>query len=583
MTTSEQAAPQREMRDSRRLTGPNVIWGKPGPVIDIAIGDADAEPARLAWTGAILALLEGVGWGTEETAFRKFPGGLSLAFSAPMDALYAACEMNEWAWSVAESKLDDTEQPNLEEAIAHFKTEIRAESNGSLLRLQKAAARRGAIFLTDDDDVSIGAGRYCESWSVKELPEAGEVQWDALKRIPIAMITGTNGKTTTVRLLKCMVDAQGKVPGVSSTDWLMVGNEILDRGDWSGPGGARNILRHPSTDIALLETARGGMLRRGLGLAAGEADVALVTNIAEDHLGEWGIQDLDMLADTKFIIRHAGKRLVLNAQDEKSVERVHLVKCPITWFGLDAQDSRIQDHLAAGGQAAVLDGDALWWCAEGQADKLIDVAEIPIALGGAARHNIANSLAAIAVAKELGLDDASIQEGLRAFQSDPADNPGRLNLFDFHGVKVLVDFAHNPHGLQALFEMATAMKPKRKLVTVGHAGDRETDSIEEVALTAWRSGVDRLIIKEQDKHLRGRELGEIPAIMEAALLADGASAEDIARADNEMEATIQALTWAKPGDLLLLLTLQQREEVLQLLDVMQKQDWHAGQPIPTAD
>ena len=581
MTTSEQATPQREMRDSRRLTGPNVIWGKPGPVIDIAIADVDAEPARLAWTGAILALLQGVGWKEEETAFRKFPGGLSLAFSAPMDALYAACEMNEWAWSVAEAHLDGNAEPNLDDAIVKFKAEIRAESNGSLLRLQRAAARRGALFLTDDDDVSIGAGRYCESWPVNELPEAGEVQWDVRQRIPIAMITGTNGKTTTVRLLKCMVDAQGKVPGVSSTDWLMVGNEILDRGDWSGPGGARNILRHPSTDIALLETARGGMLRRGLGLAAGEADVALVTNIAEDHLGEWGIQDLDMLADTKFIIRHAGKRLVLNAQDEKSVERVHLVECPITWFGLDAQDPRIQAHIAEGGCAAILDGDSIWWCADGQANKLIDVADIPITLGGAARHNIANSLAAVAVAKELGLDEASIIEGLQTFQSDPADNPGRLNVFEFHGVKVLVDFAHNPHGLQALFEMATAMKPARKLVTVGHAGDRETDSIEEVALTAWRSGVDRLIIKEQDEHLRGRGLGEIPAIMEAALLADGAPANAIGRAESEMEATIQALHWAKPGDLLLLLTLQQREEVLQLLSTMQQKDWQPGQEIPT--
>jgi len=580
MTTPEQATPQREMRDSRRLTGPNVIWGKPGPVIDIALADSDVETAHQSWDVAIHALLDGVGWGEEETASRKFPGGLSLAFSAPMDALYAACEMNEWAWSVAEAKLDGTIEPNLEEAIAHFEAEIRAESNGSLLRLQKAAARRGALFLTDDDEVSIGAGRYCETWPVKELPEAGEVQWDARQRIPIAMITGTNGKTTTVRLLKCMVDAQGKVPGVSSTDWLMVGNEILDRGDWSGPGGARNILRHPSTDIALLETARGGMLRRGLGLAAGEADVALVTNIAEDHLGEWGIQDLDMLADTKFIIRHAGKRLVLNVEDEKSVDRVHLVECPITWFGLDAQNPRIQDHLAEGGQASVLDGDSIWWCAEGKASKLMEVSQIPITLNGAARHNIANALAAVAVAKALGLAESSIREGLSNFQSDPTDNPGRLNFFDFHGVKVLVDFAHNPHGLQALFTMADAMDSSRKLITVGHAGDRSKESIEEVALTAWRSGVDRLIIKEQDKHLRGRELGEIPAIMEAVLLADGAPADAIARADSEMDATVQALQWCKPGDLLLLLTLQQRDEVLQLLGTMQEQGWQPGQDIP---
>ncbi|MHC4379543.1 MAG: Mur ligase family protein, partial [Planctomycetota bacterium] len=385
MTTAEQTSPRREMRDSRRLTGPNVIWHRPGPVVDIALPEEDAEAARSAWEKAVRALLEGVGWGEEETAFRKFPGGLSLAFSAPMDALYAACEMNEWAWAAAEAEMDGGEAPDLAAAVEQYTAEIRSESNKPLVRLQKAAERHGALFLTDDDHVSIGAGRYCESWPVKRLPESGEVDWAARARIPIAMITGTNGKTTTVRLLKCMVDAQGKVPGVSSTDWLMVGDRIVDRGDWSGPGGARHILRDASVDVALLETARGGMLRRGLGLAAGEADVALVTNIAEDHLGEWGIQDLDMLADTKFIIRHAGKRLVLNAEDEKSVERAHLVERPITWFSLNAQDPLIQGHLASGGHAALLDRDALWWCADGETHRIIEVADIPITLGGAAR------------------------------------------------------------------------------------------------------------------------------------------------------------------------------------------------------
>ncbi|MGB0951810.1 MAG: Mur ligase family protein [Planctomycetota bacterium] len=576
----EQPTPKREMRDSRRLTGPNVIWHQPGPVIDIALAEDEAEAARLAWEEAVTALMEGVGWGEESTAYRKFPGGLSLAFSAPMDALYAACEMNEWAWAAAEAKLDGQPAPDLTEAIDRFKMEIRKESNRPLLRLQKAAMKRGVLFLTDDDDVSVGAGRYSESWPVKRLPEAGEVDWAARQRIPIAMITGTNGKTTTVRLLKAMVEAQGKVPGLSSTDWLMVGDKILDRGDWAGPGGARNILRNPHVDIALLETARGGMLRRGLGLAAGEADVALVTNIAEDHLGEWGIQDLDMLADTKFIIRHAGKRLVLNADDPKSVERKHLVTVPITWFGLNAQDPLMQEHLNAGGHAAMLDDDALWWSAECQAHKLLAVDEIPITLGGAARHNISNCLAAICVAKSLGLAESSIRDGLRNFQSNSADNPGRLNLFDFAGLKVLVDFAHNPHGLEALFEMARAMQPKRKLVTVGHAGDRSDASIREVAITAWESGVDRLIIKEQDQHLRGREAGVIPQIMHEALINHGTPEDAIGRADSELEATVQALEWAEPGDLLLLLTLQQRNEVLQLLDGLHARGWQSGQALP---
>jgi UDP-N-acetylmuramyl tripeptide synthase len=562
---SEQQSATRELRDSRRLTGPNVIWEKPGPVIDIALPDSEASAALAAWQSAAQALLEAVGWGSETTASRRFPGGLSLAFSAPMDALYAACEMNEWAWSVAEAQLSGQPLPSLEDAAEHFKAEIRLESNPLLPRLQRAAKRHGALFLCCDDFVSIGAGRHAETWSVKQLPEAGEVEWGQHGRIPIAMITGTNGKTTTVRLLRLMVEDEGKVPGMSSTDWLMVGNKVIDKGDWAGPGGARNILRDNRVDIALLETARGGMLRRGLGLGAGEADVVLLNNVAEDHLGEWGIQDLGMLADTKFVIRHAGKRVVLNADDEKSVERAHLVTQPITWFSLDAQNPVLQAHLAENGRAALLDSDALWWCEDGECRRLIVVNEVPITIDGAARHNISNALAAISVAKELGLSEASILAGLRGFRSDVADNPGRLNIFEVDGVKVLVDFAHNPHGLNALMSMAQAMKPKRLLVTVGHAGDRDDDAIREVALTAWRKGVDRIVIKEQEKDLRGRQLGEIPQIMKLALLAEGAPEDAIDIAADEVEAAKQALAWAQPGDLLLLLTLAQREEVLRLI------------------
>ena len=135
----EQSTPQREMRDSRRLTGPNVIWHAPGPVIDIAVDDVEADAARTAWEQALRPLLEGVGWGEEQTEFRKFPGGLSLTFSAPMDALYAACEMNEWAWEAAVAVLDGQPAPDLEEAVDRFKMEIRKESNRPLLRLQRAA------------------------------------------------------------------------------------------------------------------------------------------------------------------------------------------------------------------------------------------------------------------------------------------------------------------------------------------------------------------------------------------------------------------------------------------------------------
>lgn len=573
MTDAAAEAELRGLRDSRRLTGPNVLADFPGAVLDAAVGDDEADSLADAWETAVQALCEVLRWPTRRTARRRFPGGLSLLLEGPMDALYVATELNEWAWSQAVAAADGPGLP-LEaaaveaaaaEAAPALKKEWRGEANPPLLRLQRAAAREGVAFLTDDDHVSVGLGRHATTWPVRSLPEAGDVDWAAYGRVPTAMITGTNGKTTTVRMLRAMVLAAELVPGLSSTDWLMVGDEVLDRGDWSGPGGARTILRDPRVDVALLETARGGMLRRGLGLPAGEADVALVTNIAEDHLGEWGIQDLDMLADTKFIIRRAGKRLVLNADDACSVARQELCTVPLTWFSLDAEQPLLVTHRRGGGHAAWLEDGALWWQDEAGARALLPVAEVPVTMDGAARHNVANALAAVAVAFALGLPEAAILAGLRGFRSDAHDNPGRLNRFDIDGATVLVDFAHNPHGLEALFEMAAAMPAKRRLVTIGHAGDRSDDAIRDVALSAWRSGVDRILIKEQEEHLRGREPGEIPRIMHQALIEAGCPEDRIGMTGSELEAAEQALDWAEPGDLLLILALAQREEVLGML------------------
>jgi UDP-N-acetylmuramyl tripeptide synthase len=555
-----------ELRSNRRLTGPNVIWQHPGPIIDIALNDKDATVFKEKWAQHITALLEGMGW-TVELASRHFPGGLSLAFNAPMDRLYVACEMNEWAYNAAMAEINSAEQLNLDEAIEAFTQEMRQEANPPLLRIQSAAAKRGQQFLTCDDYVSVGSGVGSQMWSVKDLPEAASIDWDAVHRVPTAMVTGTNGKTTIVRLLRAMVVASGKVPGVSSTDWLMVGNSILDKGDWSGPGGARTILRDNRVEVALLETARGGMLRRGIGVLENEADVALINNIAPDHLGEWGIQDVDMLADTKFVLRHAGKTIVLNADDEHCIKRAGLVTRPIVWFSLEADNKIIAEHLAAGNQAIRLDADGIIrFYNAGDVEFEITASDIPMTFGGAALHNVANAMAAIAVARKLDIADEHIASALSDFQSDTKDNPGRLNIFEINGAKVIVDFAHNPHGLTALSSMVTKMNAKRRLITIGHAGDRQESDFHDVAMCAVDSGADRILIKEQINDLRGREPGEVPALMKKTLLNAGISEDRIEIHDSEMAATKAALEWSEPGDILLLLTLSERSDVLSYLD-----------------
>jgi UDP-N-acetylmuramyl tripeptide synthase len=255
------------------------------------------------------------------------------------------------------------------------------------------------------------------------------------------------------------------------------------------------------------------MLRRGLAVGPQEADVVLVNNIAADHLGEWGVQNLDMLADTKFVIRHAGRHVVINAEDEKSVERAHLVEQPLTWFSLNLDLPHLKKHIASGGKAATLQEGNLCWTQDEETEVFLSASEVPMTLHGAAKHNVANALAAISVAKELGIPDSAIRQGLRSFQSNVKDNPGRMNQFDVKGISVFVDFAHNPHGLSALFEMTANLPSKRRLVTLGHAGDRNDENLKELARTAAASGVDCILLKEQPKNLRGRKLGEVPRII----------------------------------------------------------------------
>ena len=554
-----------EVRDSRRLTGPNIVSSGPAAILDITLEEgADPAAAAAAWRRHAQGVLAAVGWPRAELRERVFPGGMSLAFEAPIDALYAATEVNEWAWQAAVLELAGEPVPDLEAAAEQLRATIAAESNPALLALQAAAAEHEVAFLWDDDFVSVGLGVGSRTWPAAQVPAPSEVDWQRVHDVPVAQVTGTNGKTTTVRLLGAMIRAAGLVPGISSTDWIAAGDQVLDRGDYSGPGGARQVLRDRRVECAVLETARGGMLRRGLAIE--RTDVAVVTNVAEDHLGEFGVHDLDALAECKFVVARAAQRLVLNADDPTVRRRGVALGHPVTWFSLDPEDDLIVAHLATGGSACVLERGRLVLCQGATKVPMAEVAEVPIALGGASRYNIANALAAIGLAAALGLKARAIGEGLRGFVSTPVTNPGRLNEFAIGGARFILDFAHNPHGVEALLEMAAALPAKRRLVTIGQAGDRDDDSILKLAAATWKARPDRILIKEMTDYLRGREPGEIPRLIEQELRRLGAGDEVLAHTDSEAETAQAAIDWAEPGDLVMLVVHSHRDEVTALLE-----------------
>ncbi len=554
--------------DSRRLTGPNVVWRRAGVVLDVLFEENDPNRVVETWRRQLTRMLEAVGWQHERIAVRQYDNGASLAFSAAMDALYAATEINDWSWEATKTVLTGGIEPDLDEEAARLQIVIAEERNPRLLELQAECTNRRLPFLPDDDEVSIGMGAHSQCWRVREIPAMHEIDWNSIKAIPIGLVTGTNGKTTSVRLANRMAKAAGYCVGLSSTDWIAVDDDILDRGDWSGPGGARIVLRDKRVTIGLLETARGGLLRRGL--VVDKADVALITNIAEDHLGEFGIATVNELADIKWVVTYTlchekGEfgRAVLNADDPLLVHRAKNALFDITWFSPDADNKALMAHKSAGGTICTVI-DEYFVIADAAGDRqLVAVSDAPITLGGIARHNVANALGAIGFCAALGIPDDAIKTGLRTTTNE--DNPGRCNVFNIDGYTVLADFAHNPHGLEALFEIAARYPAKRRIMLLGQAGDRSDDAIRDLAKSAWNIGLDYIVIKEMEKYARGREKGEIAALIRTALLDAGADPSEIGYEELEMDAVDRALVAAKPGDLVILLVHEELSAVLDYL------------------
>jgi UDP-N-acetylmuramyl tripeptide synthase len=295
----------------------------------------------------------------------------------------------------------------------------------------------------------------------------------------------------------------------------------------------------------VLETARGGLLRRGL--AVEEADVALITNIAADHLGDFGSRSLDELLEIKWIISRAVRRggtLVLNADDARLVEQARDYAERIAWFSLDADRRDVEFRPDDGW--LIRDRD-------GRPERLCRIDDIPVTLNGAARHNVANALAAAAVCSQLGVGAEAIAAGLTSMRQE--DNPGRGNFYTVKGARVFVDFAHNPHAMAAIAALVAAMPAKRRLLAFAQPGDRTDELLREYARSGWALAPDRVIISELAKYARGRAPGEVYHILRDELIRCGCPPEAVLHVDTEPEALERALAWARPRDLLVMLVL----------------------------
>lgn len=559
--------------DSRRLTGPNLYFDDCGAVLE-----STAPPTSLqvdAWRARVVQARRLLAWPDGALAVRPHRGGAALAFAAPADQLFTATEVNEWAWSAACAMpvLHAPGHPAIRDdalAAATLKAMADNEREPALMALLGEAARHAAPVLWDDDALSIGLGATSRTWPRAALPLPEAVPWSDLQPVPVALVSGSNGKTTCVRLIAACCREHGWRSAWNCTDGLFADGVLIEAGDYSGPAGARAVLRHAQAQAAVLETARGGLMRRGL--AFDRADVALVTNISADHFGEYGIDDLDGLAEAKLVLARGLKPdgvLVLNADDE-TLRRHAPTDVPAAWFSLDAAHPLIRMQIAAGGLACAMDGGRLLLFRQSEVHDLGAVVDMPLSVGGAARYNIANLAGAALAAAAMGVDHDAIRRTLAGFGARREDNPGRLQRWHVDGIEVLVDYAHNPEGLRGLLDVAAGMRAGqgRLGLVLGQAGNRGDAEIADLARTAASFRPQRVVLKDLDGYLRGREPGSVPVLLREALLEAGVAADDIATELAEVDAVKALLAWALPGDVLVLPVhaLAAREAVTGVLD-----------------
>lgn len=551
-----------ELDESRRLTGPNMLWNKPGAILDVLIDGTDKKAVVEEWQNWIVKILPEVRWEDESTIYRVHTHGASMALSAPMDALYTACELAQFAWDMAVASLLDQEAPDWQENIQRLQDELDREINPRLMEVISRAAQEKVTCISDDDFVSLGMGNTADTWEVRYVPHPDDIQWDKYQDIPLALITGTNGKSTSVRLASQIAKVANKTAGVTSTDFIRVGDDIIDYGDYSGPGGARTLVRDPRTEIAYLEVARGGILRRGLPIT--RVNAALVTNVAADHLGQYGVDTVEELAEAKFVVSKAVDNegiVVLNADNELVVNQAQRLDCPICWFSESDYNPLIQKQLEVGAPAVFCkDNEIIYFDGQSMV-TLCNVADVPMTFGGAARHNVQNALGVVGLSFGLGYSKEDIVAGLKSFASNPKDNPGRGNLYRINNADFIVDFAHNEHSVKAVVEMAKQMDATHYTVMFSHAGDRSDAEIQNLTNAVAGLDADQYITAEVSKYLRGREPGEVPNLSKHYLMLQNIDEDRITYADGPLSGTELAVKNTVPGSVVLLFTLADREEV----------------------
>lgn len=398
---------------------------------------------------------------------------------------------------------------------------------------------------------SEGKPRDVAGKTIDMLFPSGSPSW-----IPIAAVTGTNGKTTTARMLAHIHKLAGRTVGLTSTDGVYIDGQRTVAGDMTGPVAARMVLSDPSVEVAVLEVARGGLLRAGLGVR--HVDVGAVLNVQSDHLGMRGVDTLDDLAEVKRIIAEVARdTVVLNADDPRVLRMAGYAEAKyVCYVTLNPEHELVREHIRAGGRAIALEaginGQMITIYDRGAHIPLLWTHLVPATIEGKATFNVQNAMFAAAMAFSMGVRLEDIRNGLRTFHTTFYQAPGRLNVFDEHPFKVILDYGHNAAAVDSVCQLVRKLDVKgRRICVVAAPGDRRDEDIIEIGEVAARGGFD-LYICRRDDDLRGRDGNEVPTMLRSALLRSGIDDAHLQVIPDEQEAIDAALRTAQRGDLLLI-------------------------------
>ena len=514
----------------RELDGPNIFLLEPAIKVELDLGD-DSEPElceRISVAFGVdadelgLALIEAVST-LHERAGLESPSTILAPLEVENHVALA------FGWSHRRAA----------RAIA---TAICDVLTGNSVGIESNAAEIAAI-----------AGQF-------EADDQPQLIRDSERRIPTLGITGTNGKTTTTRLIAHMAQVAGMHPGWCSTSGVYIDGEEVLEGDYTGPSGARRVFDDARVDLAVLETARGGILLRGLGYESN--DVSVFTNVSADHLGLLGIETIEGLARVKstvIAVTRPGGYAVLNARDPLVWAARELTRATVFAISADPTLPEIAEHLRSGLPSLVVEDACFVWKKGDERTEITKLENIPVTFGGRAEHMVENALCAAAAALALGIDPMDVRKGLQSFRSGSDQNPGRLNVYELNGVTVVLDYAHNEAGLSHLLKLARGLAGDRGKVRmiVGAAGDRTDESITELARMAGAEA-DDVYLRETAKYLRGR--ADNNALSQLYL--NGlklANREPVGIFPTEFEAVLEAIADSSAGDVVAAMAYEQPE------------------------